>query len=88
MNTVLGAQSTSETQRAASTERMRDVTTKTLQFIFELLPGERKDVDVVDNPQPYKWNMIPPELVLHADDEENQLVELIPPHNCIKLALM
>jgi hypothetical protein len=53
MNTVLGAQSSSETQRAASTEKMRDVTTKILQFLFELLPGERKDVDIVYNPQPY-----------------------------------
>ena len=85
MNTVLGAQSSSETQRAASTERMRDVTTKTLQFLFELLPGERKDVDVVYNPQPYKWNMIPPHLVLQSDNEENQLGNLIPLHNCIKI---
>ena len=67
MNTVLGAQSSSETQRAASTEKMRDVTTKILQFLFELLPGERKDVDIVYNPNPYKWNMIPPHLGRYSE---------------------
>ena len=39
MNTVLGAQSSSETRRAETTEKMRDATTKTWQCLSSHVNG-------------------------------------------------
>ena len=87
LNSVMDAPSYSRHHHAApSKERMREVSQKTLGFLFELITKPRKDAEFVPSTS-YKWNLVKSEHVEQLDDEESQLDTLIPLHNCIKLSL-
>lgn len=80
MTTVLGPKSYSDAQTGPSKERMREVSAKVLQLLFDLIK-HRPDIEVVPTAS-YKWNLVHPEHVLAADAQDDQLLSL---HNCIKL---
>ena len=84
LNSVLGERSHSQSQAAPSTERMRQVSSKVLELVFELINTQRKDVDVVSTCG-HKWNLVKPEHVLKGDTSENQWDSVIPLHDCVKL---
>lgn len=84
LNSVMGAPSFSQHHAAPSQERMREVSQKTLGFLFELITKSRGDVKFEPSTS-YKWNLIKPENLLQSDVAESQLDTLIPLHDCIKL---
>ena len=85
MNSIFGAQSFAESQISPTTEKMRDVSSKSLQHLFELLPIQRKDVELFYCPTPYKWNLIDSAHLLASESTENHLSNLIPLHDCIHI---
>lgn len=80
----MGAASYTHHNAAPSKERMREVSQKTIGFLFELITKPRQDVEVIASTS-YKWNLVKPEHVLQSDVAESQLDTLIPLHDCIKL---
>lgn len=80
----MGQPSYSQHHTAPSKERIREVSQKTLGFLFELINKPRQDVEFVPSTC-YQWNLVNPEHILQLDDAENQLDTLIPLHDCIKI---
>lgn len=85
LNSVMGAASYSLHHAAPSKERMREVSQKTIGFLFELITKPRKDIEAIATSTSYKWNLVKPEHVLQSDVAESQLDTLIPLHDCIKI---
>lgn len=84
LNSVLGERSHSQYQSAPATERMREISSNVLSLIFELINSQRKDVDVIPSYR-HKWNQVKPEHILKGDLSENQRLNVIPLHDCVKL---
>ncbi|XP_046649298.1 probable ATP-dependent RNA helicase spindle-E [Daphnia pulicaria] len=84
LNSVMGALSFSQHHAAPSQERMREVSQKTLGYLFELITKSRGDVEFLPSTS-YKWNLIKTEHLLQSDVAERRLHTLIPLHDCIKL---
>lgn len=85
LNSVFGAaHSFSSPNAAPSIERIREVSHKTLNSLFELITKQRKDIEVI-NTCSYKWNLIRPEHIIFSDVPDSQLDTLVPLHDCVKL---
>ena len=89
LNSVLGARcygSTVYSQQAPSLERMREVSGKMLQLLWQLINIPRsKDVDVVYPSQSHQWNVVKKEHILKCDASVNQTTSVVPLHDSIKL---
>ena len=87
-NSVLGPTSySSGGSSAPSRDRMREVSQKLLQMLFDLITKHRNDVEVVSFPssKSSQWNLVPPNDVLQSGTSVNQIDELFALHDGIKL---
>lgn len=86
INSVLGIKSYTTHYAGPTPERLREVNSKVLKLLFEVIEKRRKDVEPVATFS-FKWNCIPEQHILRGDVQENQYDTLIPMLDGIKLVL-